>query len=128
MATDGIRLIVITPERQALDATVDAVTLPAHDGELGILRDRAALMCELGIGQLRYRAGGQTKRMYVDGGFAQGLRNEVTVLTKDAVEAENVTPEMIATTEQAANNADADRDLRAKMRRRASVMRSLRAS
>lgn len=128
MAKDAIRLVVITPERQALDASVDAITIPAHDGELGILYNRAALMCELGIGQLRYRAGGQTKRMFIDGGFAQGLRNEITVLTKDAIEAENVTPEMIASFDQAANQSASDRDVRARARRRATTLRTLRVT
>lgn len=96
-----IRLLVITPERQLLDEAVDEVVLPAHDGELGVLRDRAPLMCELGIGQLRYARGGQPpQRVFIDGGFAQVLNNRVTVLTRRALPAELVTAEVLAAAEQ----------------------------
>jgi len=33
--------VVVTPEQQAADETVSQVILPAHDGEIGILTDRA---------------------------------------------------------------------------------------
>jgi len=68
-----IKFVVVTPERKVLEQTADAVVIPAHDGELGILRDRAPLMCELGIGQMRYQKGGATRRLFIDGGFAQVL-------------------------------------------------------
>jgi F-type H+-transporting ATPase subunit epsilon len=91
-----IHLLVITPERQILDQDVDSVVIPAHDGELGVLRGRAALMCELGIGQLRYATSGRTQRMFIDGGFAQVLDNQVTVLTNRALPNEAVTAEVVA--------------------------------
>jgi F-type H+-transporting ATPase subunit epsilon len=94
--TRNIHLVVITPERQVLEKAVDAVVIPMHDGELGVLRDRAALMCELGIGQLRYTDRDETRRMFIDGGFAQVIDNRVTVLTSRAVPAEEVTAEVVA--------------------------------
>jgi len=67
---------------------------------LGILRDRAPLMCELGIGQMRYQKGGATRRLFIDGGFAQVLDNNVTVLTEHAAPAEEITAEVIAKAER----------------------------
>lgn len=97
MATSKhIDLVLITPERQVLEEAVERVVIPAHDGELGILRDRAALMCELGIGQMRYTQGGRTQRFFIDGGFAQVLNNRVTVLTQRALAAEAVSAEVVA--------------------------------
>lgn len=90
-----IELVVITPERQVLSETADAVVVPAHDGEVGVLRDRAPLVCELGIGQLRYTQAGRTHRLFIDGGFAQVLDNHVTVLTARALPAEAVTQEVV---------------------------------
>jgi F-type H+-transporting ATPase subunit epsilon len=101
----SLELVVITPEKQVLAATVDSVIIPAHDGELGILRDRAPLMCELGIGQLRFTQGGQTRRLYIDGGFAQVLSNKVTVLTSNALSARQIKPETIAAVERTATAA-----------------------
>ena len=100
MAKDKtIRFVVVTPERQVLQQTADAVVIPAHDGELGILFDRAPLMCELGIGQMRYRQGGAVRRLFIDGGFAQVYANNVTVLTEHAAPAEEITDETIAAAE-----------------------------
>jgi F-type H+-transporting ATPase subunit epsilon len=97
----GIRCTVITPERQVLDETADAVVIPAHDGEVGILLNRAALMCQLGLGQFRYQKGGQIQRVFIDGGFAQVVDNDVTVLTSSAIPAADISPETLAEAERA---------------------------
>lgn len=97
-----VKLVVITPERQVLEEACDEVVIPAHDGELGILRDRAALMCELGVGVLRYRRGNATQRVFIDSGFAQVHDNHVTVLSASALRADEVTPERVAAAERAA--------------------------
>jgi F-type H+-transporting ATPase subunit epsilon len=125
-----IDLLVITPERQVLETTTDSVVIPAHDGELGVLRDRAPLMCELGIGQLRYRENGDVRRMFIDGGFAQVNQNSVTVLTNAAVSAEQITSEMLADAERPAEGSDATgpqaAEARQRAQRRAGVLRGLR--
>lgn len=82
---------VITPERQVLDADATSVVLPAHDGLVGVLKDRAPLLCELGTGVLRVTTESDgLKEFFVDRGFAQVLSNEVTVLTERAGAAEEV--------------------------------------
>ncbi len=85
--TNGnVHCAIITPERQVFDADVNFVALPGHDGQFGILSDRAPLLCKLGIGVLRVKQGDQEKRFYVDGGFAQVRENSVIVLTPAAGE------------------------------------------
>jgi len=118
---DHLHVTVITPERRVLDADADAVVIPAHDGELGVLRDRAALLCELGVGQLRYSRAGQTQRVFIDGGFAQVLDNRITVLSGRALPAEEVTPAMVSEAETAARQPpgrDADAQLESQRARR----------
>lgn len=128
--TKPINLEIVTPERQVLAEPADAVVLPAHDGELGVLHDRAPLLCELGIGQLRYTRAGRTARFFVDGGFAQVLDNHVTVLTKQAVPAGQITAEWVAEAEaaaQASGGSGPDALLaRDRARMRASALRRLR--
>lgn len=103
MARTGVlSLTVITPEQQVLETSAEAVVVPAHDGELGVLNGRAPLMCELGIGQLRYTSGGKTRRLFIDGGFAQVFENRVTVLTNRSLPEEQVTREVIQQAEKAA--------------------------
>jgi F-type H+-transporting ATPase subunit epsilon len=99
--TTEIRFVVITPERQVLQQAVSSVVFTAHDGEMGVLTGRAPLMCELGIGQLRYETAGQTRRLFIDGGFAQVYENSVTVLTQRAMPAEEIAAETIAAAERA---------------------------
>jgi F-type H+-transporting ATPase subunit epsilon len=123
--TKQLDVEVITPERRVLQVVADSVVLPAHDGELGVLNMRAPLMCELGIGQMRYRAGGQTERMFIDGGFAQVFHNRVTVLTNRALPAADVTPDVIAAEQRTL--AGAGDDGREAGRQRLSALRSLAA-
>jgi len=127
--TRPIHLVVITPERQVLDERTDAVVIPAHDGELGVLKDRSALMCELGIGQLRYGPPGQARRLFIDGGFAQVYDNTVTVLTNRAVAAEEIKAETVRAFEgevEKHTGTDAEaRAAREAAQRRLSVVRSL---
>ncbi len=128
--TRNIHLVVVTPERQVLEQPVDAVVIPAHDGELGVLRDRAALMCELGIGQLRYTQAGLTRRLFIDGGFAQVLDNHVTVLTGQALPVEDLSAEMVATANRAVDehtgHDDESLQARARAQDRLRVLRRLR--
>ncbi len=85
-----LRCVVVTPERAVLDEPADFVALPLYDGELGILPGRLPLIGRLGFGELRLVQGQQTKRYYVDGGFAQVRDNVVTLLTPRALAAAEI--------------------------------------
>lgn len=88
--TKTVQCVVVTPERTVLDASVDFVSLPMYDGELGVLPGRAALIGRLGPGELRIRKGNETQRYFVDGGFAQVRADVVTVLTLRALKADEI--------------------------------------
>ena len=76
---------IITPEELVLETQATAVVIPAHDGLIGILKDRAPLLCELGSGTLRIDTVSEgTKQIEIAGGFAQVLNNDVIVLTERA--------------------------------------------
>lgn len=126
-----LNFVVVTPEKQVVKGTADSIVIPMHDGELGILPDRAPLMCELGIGQMRYRKAGAIRRLYIDGGFAQVHDNRVTVLTGQAVPTEQITDEMISRAEQGAADEQAHTleavEARRRAHRRAATLRELRA-
>jgi F-type H+-transporting ATPase subunit epsilon len=82
---------IVTPEQQALDATVEQAILPAHDGLIGILTDRSPLLIKLGIGPLRVDlSGGKQQFFLVDGGVAQMKDNKLTVLTTLATPASDI--------------------------------------
>lgn len=75
---------VVTPEKVVLECETRFVALPAHDGEIGLLRSRAPLVCRLAIGKLRIETDSGMETFYIDGGFAEMADNELTVLTEDA--------------------------------------------
>jgi F-type H+-transporting ATPase subunit epsilon len=75
---------VITPERAVLDCEATFAAVPAHDGELGILRNRAPLLYRLGAGVLRVESPEGKHALFVAGGFAQMVENRLTILTEVA--------------------------------------------
>src|SRR5207237_3306671 len=73
---------------------VTQAILPAHDGEIGILTNRAPLLVKLGVGVLRLDlAGGKRRSLFIDGGIAQMKDNHLTVLTNEALPPEQIDAE-----------------------------------
>ncbi|MEO6434566.1 MAG: ATP synthase F1 subunit epsilon [Tepidisphaeraceae bacterium] len=89
----SFQVVIVTPEQQVLDETVDGVVLPAHDGQIGILTDRAPLLVKLGQGPLELDQKGRQSRFYVEGGIAQMKDNKLTVLTQTAIPADQLSAE-----------------------------------
>ncbi len=84
MSSQTFHCAVVTPERTVLECEAKFVALPAWDGEIGILRNRAPLLCKLGIGSLRVETPTERHLLFVDGGFAEMAENRLTVLTAAA--------------------------------------------
>jgi F-type H+-transporting ATPase subunit epsilon len=90
-----VRCIIVTPERTVLDATADFIAFPAFDGEVGIMPGRAPLVARLGAGELRLTSGNSSQRYSIDGGFAQVIKNVVTILTPRARPVADLDPEQL---------------------------------
>jgi F-type H+-transporting ATPase subunit epsilon len=84
---------VITPEGTVFEGQAEFVAIPAIDGELGILHNRAPLLAKLGAGRLRVESGGSKREWFVAGGFAQVLDNRAVILTQQAVPRDQINPE-----------------------------------
>ena len=93
MAEDTFHCSVVTPERAVLECDAVSAVFPAWDGEIGILPQRAPLLCRLGIGVLRVKTPETTHRFFIDGGFGQMVDNKLTLLTEQARGADEVEPE-----------------------------------
>ena len=90
----AFRCVIVTPEQQVLDESLTQAILPAHDGLIGVLTDRAPLLAKLGQGPLRVDlASGQTRNYYVEGGIAQMKDNRLTILTNEATPASEIDAE-----------------------------------
>lgn len=96
MAKASFRCKLITPESLVLDNQAVQAILPAWDGMIGVLPNRAAMVTQLGTGELRIdfadegQAKGGSRTFFVDDGFAQMLENELTILAAAAVGAEKL--------------------------------------
>ena len=81
----SFQCVIVSPEQQLMDETVNQVILPAEDGLLGVLTGRAPLLARLGLGELRIDLpDGQKRRYLVEGGVAQMKDNKLTILTNAA--------------------------------------------
>ncbi|MEM7585203.1 MAG: ATP synthase F1 subunit epsilon [Acidobacteriota bacterium] len=81
---EALHCSVVTPERAILESEAQFVAFPAHDGEIGVMPQRAPLLCRLGTGILRVKTTEGTHRFFIDGGFAQMVDNKLTLLTEQA--------------------------------------------
>lgn len=81
---DTFHVSVITPERAVLETQASFVAFPAHDGEVGILKNRAPFLFKLGAGKLRVESPEGDQVLFIDGGFAQMVDNRLTFLTEQA--------------------------------------------
>jgi len=87
----AFQCVLVTPEQQVLEEKVVQVILPAHDGEIGILTDRAPLLVKLGVGALRLDlVSGQKRILFIDAGIAQMKDNQLTILTNQATPPEEL--------------------------------------
>ncbi|NIX75235.1 F0F1 ATP synthase subunit epsilon [Microvirga terricola] len=114
MATFNFELV--SPERVLFSGQVDAVVLPAADGDVTVLSGHAPLMATLKTGFLVITdKPGNGKRVLVRGGFADIGQNSLTVLAQRALPAEELTQEILDKEILQAEMAyDATNDLAAK--------------
>jgi F-type H+-transporting ATPase subunit epsilon len=88
-----LNLEIVTPERKVFDETVDAVTIPTANGEIGILPNHAPLISTLKPGILTYSNRGASERMVISGGFVEVSANKVSILADVAEKADEVNVE-----------------------------------
>lgn len=94
MATFNFELV--SPERVLFSDAVDAVVLPASEGDMTVLPGHAPMMTTLKTGFLIIGNGaGAGRRVLVRGGFADINQNGLTVLAERALPAEELTQEIL---------------------------------
>ncbi|SFS17450.1 ATP synthase F1 subcomplex epsilon subunit [Granulicella pectinivorans] len=81
-----LQVRLVTPDRVLLDATAEAVELPAMSGYLEALYGAAPLLAELGAGEVRLHGGSShEQKFFVAWGFVEVLPERVTILAETAV-------------------------------------------
>ena len=87
---DTFQLEIVTPEKMVVREPAEEMQIPGKDGYLGILPGHAPLITELGVGEITYRNGGQTRHLAVAWGFAEVLPDKVTILAETAERAQEI--------------------------------------
>ena len=80
----ALQLLVITPERKAVETEADEVELPGSEGYLGILPGHTPLITLLKPGVLSFKRGGRSQAFAVSTGFAEISFDKVSVLVDSA--------------------------------------------
>ena len=85
---------LVTPDRVLLDATAEAVELPAMSGYIEALYGAAPLLAELGAGEVRLHGGSSHEEVFfVAWGFVEVLPERVTILAETALHPNEIKPE-----------------------------------
>ena len=91
---ENIRLEVVTPEKEVVNEPVQIVMAPGSLGEFGILSGHTPFMTSLNTGGIHYRdENGKDQYVFVSGGFAEALPDQVTVLAESAEKMEDIDSE-----------------------------------
>ncbi|MGB5948056.1 MAG: F0F1 ATP synthase subunit epsilon [Parvibaculum sp.] len=82
---------LVSPERLLLSESVDLVTVPGKEGDIGVLAGHAPLMTTLRPGVINVDdAGRPQRRIFVRGGFAEVTSAGLTVLAEFTVPIEEL--------------------------------------
>jgi len=85
MEKKQLLLTIVTPEKTVLsDKPVDFVTIPAFDGEMGILPGHASFVVQLKEGVMHYKDGPHKEVFSVLLGFAEIRKDKVLIMAEAA--------------------------------------------
>lgn len=104
---DSFQFELVSPEKLLISEEVQHVVVPGAEGEFGVLAHHAPLLSTLkpGVVQVFSTEGGQPKRLFVRGGFADVNPKGLTILADEAVPMEEFD---VARLDQAIKDAEED--------------------
>lgn len=79
---ESLELEIVTPDRAVFAASALSVVVPGTDGEMEVLPDHLPLLTTIHAGSLIVSTvNGDTRKFFIDGGFAEIQPNRVVILT-----------------------------------------------
>src|SRR5881397_852516 len=85
-----LKLEIVTPDAKTYSEDVEMVTLPAVEGEMGILPQHVPLMTQIVPGELVVRKEGREYFLAVGEGFVEITGERVAIMTDMAIRSENI--------------------------------------
>ena len=97
MSYGKFRVVLLTPRAKLLDCRCGSLILPAHDGQLGVLRNHCPLLSKMGFGIMQVLEIPDRPNAFfiINGGFVRISENHVTVLAYDVITFEGKTPQEV---------------------------------
>ncbi len=88
--TNTLQLEIVTPEATVYSEAVEMVTLPAVEGQMGVLPLHVRLVTQLVPGELIVRKGGHEDFLAVGEGLVEVTNDRVSIVTNMAVAIEKI--------------------------------------
>ena len=88
--TNALQLEIVTPEATVYSEAVEMVTLPAVEGQIGVLPLHVRLVTQLVPGELIVRKDGEDDFLAVGEGLVEVTNNRVSIVTNMAVAIDNI--------------------------------------
>jgi F-type H+-transporting ATPase subunit epsilon len=85
-----LRLEIVTPEAVVYSQDVDMVTLPAVNGQMGVLPQHIRLMTQMVPGEMIVRRDGHDDFLAVGEGLVEVTNERVSIVTNMAVAVESI--------------------------------------
>jgi F-type H+-transporting ATPase subunit epsilon len=105
---DLLHFELVSPERLLSSGKVAMVVVPGAEGDFGVLPGHAPVMSTIRPGAIAiYEADSNTltRRIFVDGGFAEVTPQGLTILAESAMPVSDIDPAKVATELAAARTA-----------------------
>ncbi len=116
--SNNFNIEIISPEKSLIKSETNEVTLPAYEGQIGILKDHIPLITFLRPGLISIKQNNNTKTFFAEDGIVEFSNNHLLVLSSTAKDLENleknIIEKIITESQEAVNNkniSDKDRYL-----------------
>jgi F-type H+-transporting ATPase subunit epsilon len=86
-------LEIVTPERITFSEPVQFLSVPAYDGELGVLAGHTPLLAQLAAGLVRFKKESSEETVAISGGFLEVHPDKTVVFAETAELAEEIDAE-----------------------------------
>jgi F-type H+-transporting ATPase subunit epsilon len=105
----SFRLQIVTPERTVYEGEVTSLTLPALDGEMGVLANHAPMVTAVDMGPVKVvEADGDVLDMFVSDGFFEVAGGQARLLADTGERASDIDPARADEAEKRARERLAD--------------------
>ena len=108
---DNFKLEIISPEKILFSESVKMVSVPAYEGDMGILKGHISIISFLRPGKVKIKKNDENfEEFFFEDGTIEFVENNLTILSSSAISLKNINKEFLdnlfKTTQDSLNNKD----------------------